>query len=117
VPADGAGIGSAVAFLGKCGAMRDPGRIDQVLGKLREVWLENLDLRLGQLIVNAVRPAKPCPELFAIEDAALVRALEKGPASAGPAPRADLPRLNLTVIHASSLETSCDFYSALGYCD
>ena len=53
--------------------MRDPRRIDDVLLAIGEVWAQNPDLRLGQLLVNAVRPAEPCPELFAIEDRDLVR--------------------------------------------
>ena len=57
--------------------MRDPGRIDQILDLLREVWTRSPDLRLGQLIVNAVRPRDPCPEVFAIEDTVLARRLER----------------------------------------
>lgn len=55
--------------------MRDPARIDDVLAALRTAWAESPDLRLGQLIVNAVRPTNPCPEVFYTEDEALVRGL------------------------------------------
>jgi hypothetical protein len=55
--------------------MRDPARIDDVLAALRAAWAESPDLRLGQLIVNAVRPTNPCPEVFYTEDDALVRGL------------------------------------------
>ena len=55
--------------------MRDPARIDDVLAALRAAWVESPDLRLGQLIVNAVRPTNPCPEVFYTEDEALVRGL------------------------------------------
>ena len=55
--------------------MRDPARIDDVLAALRAAWAESPDLRLGQLIVNAVRPTNPCPEVFYTEDEALVRGL------------------------------------------
>ncbi len=55
---------------------RDPARIDQVLAALRKVWAEFPDLRLGQLLVNAVGPAEPCPEVFSVEDTVLVRRLE-----------------------------------------
>jgi hypothetical protein len=55
--------------------MRDPARIDDVLAALRAAWAESPDLRLGQLIVNAVRPRNPCPEVFYTEDDALVRGL------------------------------------------
>lgn len=57
-------------------AVRNPARIDQVLGLLREVWTRSPDLRLGQLIVNAARPGHPCPEVFAIEGTVLARRLE-----------------------------------------
>lgn len=32
--------------------MRDPARIDKVIGALRSLWHLNPDLRLGQLVVN-----------------------------------------------------------------
>jgi uncharacterized protein YihD (DUF1040 family) len=57
--------------------MRDPARIDQVLDVLRRVWTKNPDLRLGQLIVNAVGPQEPCPEVFGIEDSVLARRLQR----------------------------------------
>ena len=53
--------------------MRDPGRIKKVLAALRAVWEENPDMRLGQLICNAVREDM----LYYIEDDTLVKALEK----------------------------------------
>ena len=57
--------------------MRDPARIDRMLDLLREVWTRSPDLRLGQLIVNAVRPHDPCPEVFSVEDTVLARRLER----------------------------------------
>ena len=53
--------------------MRDPGRIKGILAALRAVWEENPDMRLGQLICNAVREDM----LYYIEDDTLVKALEK----------------------------------------
>jgi hypothetical protein len=53
--------------------VRDPGRIDQVLEAIRQVWVTDPDLRLGQLLINAVRPRDPCPELYSVEDTVLVR--------------------------------------------
>lgn len=32
--------------------MRDPARIQRLLGKLYSVWLCNPDMRLGQLLIN-----------------------------------------------------------------
>lgn len=57
--------------------MRDPARIDQVLDVLRRVWTQNPDYRLGQLIINAVRPKEPCPEVFRIEDTVLARRIQR----------------------------------------
>ena len=63
--------------------MRDPGRLDEILIDLKQVWEANPDLRLGQLLVNLARPTEPCPELFYLEDSklheAVRRALEKPP--------------------------------------
>ena len=56
--------------------MRDPERIDAVLSELRAIWKRDPDLRLGQLIVNAVRPSEPCPAIFYVEDEELVAGLQ-----------------------------------------
>ncbi|QDU43510.1 hypothetical protein Mal52_19860 [Symmachiella dynata] len=53
--------------------MRDPERIDRVLNSIREAWIETPDWRLGQLLVNAIKPSEPCPEIFYIEDSKLER--------------------------------------------
>jgi hypothetical protein len=55
--------------------MRDPARIDEVLAAIHELWMQYPDLRLGQLIVNAVGPAEPCAEVYSIEDTKLLRKL------------------------------------------
>ena len=55
--------------------MRNPTRIDEILSALRAAWEESPDLRLGQLIVNAVRPTDPCPEVFHARDEDLLRRL------------------------------------------
>lgn len=51
--------------------MRAPARIESMLNQLRELWEKSPDMRLGQLIVNAVQPREPCPDVFYIEDTAL----------------------------------------------
>jgi uncharacterized protein YihD (DUF1040 family) len=56
--------------------MRDPDRIDPILALLREVWTQSPDLRLGQLIVNAIRPNQPAPQVFSAEDDKLVEGLK-----------------------------------------
>jgi len=48
--------------------MRDPQRIDRMLEQLREIWIKVPDWRLGQIIVNAVKPTEPCPQIFGVED-------------------------------------------------
>jgi hypothetical protein len=55
--------------------MRDPARIDGVLAALKEVWERDPDLRLGQLMMNAVKPESPCREMFYIEDDMLLQGL------------------------------------------
>lgn len=56
--------------------MRDPARIDQMLDKLRDVWMKEPDLKLGQIIVIATRPKNPCPEVFYTEDEQLLKGLD-----------------------------------------
>lgn len=57
--------------------MRDPNRIIPVLDAVREVWEKDPDLRLGQLIVNAIRPRHPVPEVFSAEDDRVVDGLRR----------------------------------------
>ena len=57
--------------------MRDPERIDEMLSALRAAWLESPDLRLGQLVMIATKPSEPCPEVFYVEDDALLRGLDR----------------------------------------
>lgn len=57
--------------------MRDASRIDPLLHLLGEVWKQNPDLRLGQLIVAAVQPKTPVPEIFYIEDEEIATGLER----------------------------------------
>lgn len=39
--------------------MRDPARIDRMIESLREVWHASPDMRLGQLLVDVIRPGEP----------------------------------------------------------
>lgn len=53
--------------------MRDPKRIDRIICKLREVWLKEPDMRLGQLIAviigcHAPKDLLGLPDLFVVED-------------------------------------------------
>lgn len=54
--------------------MRNPLRICKVLDRLEEVWAENPDLRLGQLILNVIRDES---QLYNIEDEQLIERIEK----------------------------------------
>jgi hypothetical protein len=48
--------------------MRDPKRIEPMLDLLKKVWMQSPDLRLSQLIVNAIRQGEPAPQVFYAED-------------------------------------------------
>lgn len=52
--------------------MRDPERIDNILERLKVVWKENPDLRLGQLLLVVIKMDR----LFYIEDEKLILLLE-----------------------------------------
>lgn len=55
--------------------MRDPDRIQPILKLVEELWTQNPDLRLGQLLVNAIRPSQPAPQIFHAEDDKLLDGL------------------------------------------
>jgi hypothetical protein len=55
--------------------VRDPARIERILGLVHQYWLRNPDWRLAQLVVNLVRPGEPCPQVFSAEDDRLEAAL------------------------------------------
>jgi uncharacterized protein YihD (DUF1040 family) len=59
--------------------MRDPARIDTVIEKLRAFWKAHPDLRLGQLVLNALRDSDGAVDdahAFNAEDVEFVRGLE-----------------------------------------
>ncbi|WP_106094885.1 hypothetical protein [Enhygromyxa salina] len=62
--------------------MGDPSRISEVCALLERAWSSAPSMRLGQLIVVAIAPTQPCPQVFAAEDnrtrAGLERVLERG---------------------------------------
>lgn len=56
--------------------MRDPERIDRIIARLRVVWKQNPDLRLGQIIGNAFSyPFGNDP--YYVEDELFITALEQ----------------------------------------
>ena len=54
--------------------MRDPNRIEPMLALIREIWYKYPDLRLTQLIMNALKSDQ---DPYYIEDEKLKRALEE----------------------------------------
>ncbi|BCN51956.1 hypothetical protein RE9425_03460 [Prescottella equi] len=48
--------------------MRDPERIDPILSKLGQIWHENPDLRLTQLLVALAKTGEAMPQFFYTED-------------------------------------------------
>ena len=58
--------------------MRDPKRIDRILGLVRTAWTRNPDLRFGQLVYHVVmNEFKTNGVLFQLEDDRMEQALEK----------------------------------------
>src|SRR5437764_11905452 len=57
--------------------MRDPNRIDRMIEMLWELWKAQPDMRLGQLLVNVIRPGEPCPRVFYAEDTDTEKKLAK----------------------------------------
>lgn len=53
--------------------MRDPQRIEKIIGLIRKVWYKTPDLRLTQLIMNAL---KMNGDPYYIEDDVLEKALK-----------------------------------------
>ena len=61
---------------------RDPGRIDTVLNKLRGVWMQDPDMRFGQLVYNLYwqipetkKTGEAGIDMFYVEDDAFERRL------------------------------------------
>ncbi len=48
--------------------MRDKNRIKPILEKLENYWLQNPDLRLGQIILNVIVPQSSHSEVYYLED-------------------------------------------------
>lgn len=61
--------------------MRDPNRIDEMLKHLEIVWKKNPDLRLGQIVFNAVSLTRESlndeVNVFYTEDDKLLTGLQK----------------------------------------
>lgn len=57
--------------------MRDISRIEIILDKLKIYWLENPDLRLGQIISNLGCQIRGDNDPFYIEDDLMLKAIEE----------------------------------------
>jgi hypothetical protein len=55
--------------------VRSTEHIDAVLEKIRQTWAKHPELRLGQLLVIAIKPKMACTEVFHAEDEQLVKGL------------------------------------------
>lgn len=55
----------------------EPNIAKGVLETIEKVWAKYPDLRLAQLLVNAIKPSKPCSEIYYIEDSQLIMKLEQ----------------------------------------
>lgn len=52
--------------------MRNKNRIEPTLNEIRAIWMDNPDMRLGQLLCNVFRD----PALYYVEDEDLIKALK-----------------------------------------
>lgn len=58
--------------------LKDSYRVQRIANKLIKIWSQNNDFRLGQLLINIIRPAPAnTSELFYLEDEKLEQMLDK----------------------------------------
>jgi uncharacterized protein YihD (DUF1040 family) len=57
--------------------MRNPDRIQPTLDELAEIWKENPDFRLGQLIMVIAMTGEHNPKLFYMEDDVFLKQLDE----------------------------------------
>lgn len=69
----------AVMFQGEDFLMseKEPGIEEGVINAIMEAWAKYPDMRLTQLIVNAIAPKEPCPEVYNTEDSRLIKLLNR----------------------------------------
>lgn len=58
-------------------SQHEPNIENELLETLKTTWDFYPDLRLTQLIVNAINPKAPCPEIFHVEDSRLIEKLQQ----------------------------------------
>ena len=58
-------------------SQHEPSIEHELLETLKTTWALYPDLRLTQLIVNAINPTEPCSEVFYVEDSHLIEKLKQ----------------------------------------
>lgn len=58
-------------------SQHEPNIENELLETLKTTWDFYPDLRFTQLIVNAINPKDPCPEIFHVEDSRLIEKLQQ----------------------------------------
>jgi uncharacterized protein YihD (DUF1040 family) len=56
---------------------RDEKRIPEVIASLQQIWSENPDFRLGQLIMGIANTGEHAPKLFYLEDDVFIRQIDE----------------------------------------
>ena len=54
----------------------EPNTNKKMLETIEKVWAKYPELRLAQLLVNAIKPSEPCSEVYYIEDSQLINKLK-----------------------------------------
>lgn len=57
--------------------MRNPERIKPIIDRLEEIWKENPDFRLGQLIMVIAKTGEHNPKMFYMEDEDFLKQLDE----------------------------------------
>jgi len=53
-----------------------PSTNKELLETIEKTWAKYPELRLAQLLVNAITPSEPCSEMYYIQDSELINKLE-----------------------------------------
>jgi len=56
---------------------KEPNIETEVLNAIKEAWLKYPDMRLTQLLINAIAPEEPCTEVYGVEDSKLIKLLNE----------------------------------------
>ena len=54
---------------------KEPNLEEDVMEAIMVAWSKHPSMRLTQLLVNAIQPSKPCPDIFYVEDSQLIKRL------------------------------------------